>query len=207
MQLAAKYRLHSSSHSNRNCLLSDKCMQQCHGRVTDPACHGIMTAVSACLSISCRPASGCPSSSQLCAAASANPTAGAGGGGKLCCCYWKKGGERTEQLIVCMATLPKNTKLSYHSVSYRALCIQTSLNEGLRRALRIAIEMIVHHYLKLNRVRSTYPALQFVTEAVSLAHSHNECGYEANAEENKHPQGYLSLPFSVIPHVTSLAIS
>lgn len=55
-----------------------------------------------------------------------------------------------EQLIVCMATLPKNTKLSYHSASYRALCIQTSLNEGLRHASRIAIEMIVHHYLKLN---------------------------------------------------------
>ena len=44
-----------------------------------------------------------------------------------------------EELIVCTATLPKNQKLSYHSVSYRALCIQTSLNEGLHHALRIAI--------------------------------------------------------------------
>lgn len=54
-------------------------------------------------------------------------------------CYSKEGGEGTEELIVCTATLSKNKKLSYHSVSDRALCIQTSLNEGLYHALRIAI--------------------------------------------------------------------
>lgn len=54
-------------------------------------------------------------------------------------CFSKKGGEGMQELIVCTTTLSKNKKLSYHSVAYRALCIQTSLNEGLYHALRIAI--------------------------------------------------------------------
>lgn len=48
------------------------------------------------------------------------------------------------------ATPSENRKLSYLSVSYRTLCIQTSLNEELHHALHIAIEMIVYHYPKLN---------------------------------------------------------
>jgi len=55
-----------------------------------------------------------------------------------------------EELIVCNVTLAKNKKLSYHTVSHSALCIQTPLNEGLHHASHIAMQMIVYHYLKLN---------------------------------------------------------
>lgn len=202
-QLAAKSQLHSSSHSHWNCLLSDLCRQQCNGRATNPACQGIIIAVAMCLSVSClRTCLLLPILLQLQLGWTFSPEdAMSEVEGSSTGAIWR--GEGTEELIVCTATLPKNKKRSYHSVSYRALCIQTSLNEGLLHALHTAIQMIVYHYLKLNWVCSTYPALQFVTGTVSLAHSHNECGYEVNAKEDKHPQGYLSLPFSVIPCIIS----
>lgn len=136
-RLAAKSRLHSSSHSNWNCLLSDLCTQQCNGRVTNPACQGIITAVSMYLSISC-PRTCLSLPILLPVGWKFNPNDAMleveGSSTSVI-----RRGEGTEELIVCTATLPKNKKRSYHSVSYRALCIQTSLNEGLLHASRIAI--------------------------------------------------------------------
>lgn len=50
-----------------------------------------------------------------------------------------KRGEERKEVILLTTILLKNKELSYHDASCRALCIQTSLNEGLHHTLNITI--------------------------------------------------------------------